>query len=1061
MEWVLGITDAPPSNKRWKNQQQQQPSWEDEQLTATSSHTFHDVVAKICETALPKRRRADDAGIDDHLWNLKITSWDQAVEQQRTNNGGRDSYLERLMLELDDSDDENAEDPSDDDDDSETRYRGGLLVAPREHRAMYEDDVDDELYQWVPSDEKLSRALLPVGHVMHFTYDFGTTTDLYLKVLHVRRPAVAGVVRTLVHYFVADDDKAQTRDLEAVPAYQLAPLQRIDAHYPHVARAFLGLAPPLFEKDNATSNQDGNDEEEEDEDEDDDWPLTIGSATLGLLSRVGNESDTTFATMENADCSADVFFASQPFDDMNEFWDVAEQAWTPRPRRGCANDDDDDDDDDLQRYSETVRHVYPARGAQADKAYEYMLEYSKSEHSQYGPKILFFRLTEENKHKKRVDFDFAKVFPKTNAQLQSGKFRWIKYKHGTLRVLVGRGSGYDHRDFGSHQVLRTWSNRNFTSLHELLCAVEASWVYQKRELDADTVLPEFDSFLGPSNPGPKEPVVLGKEEDAVVVTQCSDTKKFVTALAIAEAEEDNGKTVLYSGHADGTLTKWCLEENKQLWSQQIYPDGIRDFPHYNRHIGISVGGTAGVAGLIVRQNGTGGHLLYTWTDAYDGYPEQDWEARGPSKVKCWSGNDGRFVRSYDCDVGQADGTGEPAYPSISTVVFCRLWMGDRNAWVDSMIVGLHCLCQTIVWKSDYSNYDIEKAQRMGEGNILPFYEHSPNQRAMETWRGHSGIIRAMAVIPDRYLLSYTMRYGHGLPDAMILWSLKDPGVPLCRHDFWDPSKSLFKQNRTRLHSVVGISASGTNILFASEDGDRVALVTVQNAHGAPCLELQGYGNIGNRHPEDENFHGNLAMSGKYAVMSNEGFCDAWLFNIEGSASHEKLDRREGNSRDFDDDDDDDDEEVSKYRFGGREIAVGKVSFPLFGGNPPRRKKRKIGFGTLRPGNESDSGSESDFGGALWTMSKDDGLGEGGPVSLAMHGKWLVAGFSNGSVVRAPYLPAQFHSVENGAGSGGLVSCSRLQSDEWSCPVLESNNIEDEEEENQAVREGEGGGCCIQ
>ena len=91
-----------------------------------------------------------------------------------------------------------------------------------------------------------------------------------------------------------------------------------------------------------------------------------------------------------------------------------------------------------------------------------------------------------------------------------------------------------------------------------------------------------------------------------------------------------------------------------------------------------------------------------------------------------------------------------------------------------------------------------------------------------------------------------------------------------------------------------------------------------------------------------------------------------------------------------------------------------------------------------------SESDSDFeDGCLWTYGKEDELGEGGPVCLAISGKWLVAGFSNGSIVRASYLE-EFESdgIENGS-SNALVSCSCLPSDEWFCPVLESDDIDDE------------------
>ena len=831
MEWQLGITDSSP--RHWK---QREPCWDDEQLTATSSHTFQEMVAKLCESALAKRRGNHDSGIDEHLWNLKISSIERAIQR------------ENPMALLEDNENEDGDEEEDDsEDDSETNYRGGILVAPQQHRRQYQEEEDLYGYQFIPSSEKLSRALLPQGHVVQFTYDFGTTTELYLKVLRVRPVGV----QSLLGYFEATANvQAEAQDLEAVPAHHLPKEQQIDAYYPNFSKAFLGHYVPLQK-----SRSDSNDNDEDYHHPASSSSVAIGSVTLGLSSRVRSEKDTTFCSMENSDCSSDLFYSSQPFADMNEFFNVSEQAWTPR------SPEHDPDHLDRYRYSMVSRHVFPANDANANEAYEHLLQFSKSEQAQFGPKLLLFRLDDEEK-KKRVDFDFAKLFPKTHAQFQSGKFRWIKYKNGVLRVLVGRGAGHDNRDFGRNQVLRTWK-RNFSSLHELLCAVEASWVYHKKDLGVDAVIPGFDLDLGPSKPGPKEPPLLSKKEDGVVVATSNDTSKLVTTLAIAQ--EDDGTTVLYSGYADGTLTKWCLVQNRQIWSKQIYPDGTKEYPHVSC-IGIHLQGTAGVAGLVVRKSGKH-HLIYTWSDAYNGFPNKKWKSRGPSEVKCWRGRDGGYVRSYACDVGP-DENGEPARPSISTVVFCRLRIEDE--WVESMVVGLHCLCQTLVFDSDYSDFDIDEAQQVSEGNILPFYEHS-NGIAMETWRGHTGIVKAMAVIPDQYLLSYSMRHGHGLPDAMILWSLEEPGVPLVRHDLWDPSRSLFKQNLTRLHNVDGISVSGTSVLFACESGDRVAVVTVQNDdHGAPKLKLHGYGNIGNRYHEDSSFHGNMAMSGKYAVMSNEG-----------------------------------------------------------------------------------------------------------------------------------------------------------------------------------------------
>lgn len=89
-------------------------------------------------------------------------------------------------------------------------------------------------------------------------------------------------------------------------------------------------------------------------------------------------------------------------------------------------------------------------------------------------------------------------------------------------------------------------------------------------------------------------------------------------------------------------------------------------------------------------------------------------------------------------------------------------------------------------------------------------------------------------------------------------------------------------------------------------------------------------------------------------------------------------------------------------------------------------------------------------------SRDDLLGEGGPLVLTTRGKWLVAGFAYGGIVRAPLLPDQFdHSTSTERGSSdGLVSCSSLPSDEWFCPILESEGDSDEEEDSDDNEDSE-------
>ncbi|KAL3808064.1 hypothetical protein ACHAXA_007185 [Cyclostephanos tholiformis] len=75
--WTLGIVDSPP--RRWKKLE---PLWEDELLVASSSHTFLDVMTELCNTAI-KNRREYDHGIDEHMWNMKIISLEDAMNPTR------------------------------------------------------------------------------------------------------------------------------------------------------------------------------------------------------------------------------------------------------------------------------------------------------------------------------------------------------------------------------------------------------------------------------------------------------------------------------------------------------------------------------------------------------------------------------------------------------------------------------------------------------------------------------------------------------------------------------------------------------------------------------------------------------------------------------------------------------------------------------------------------------------------------------------------------------------------------------------------------------------------
>lgn len=273
------------------------------------------------------------------------------------------------------------------------------------------------------------------------------------------------------------------------------------------------------------------------------------------------------------------------------------------------------------------------------------------------------------------------------------------------------------------------------------------------------------------------------------------------------------------------------------------------------------------------------------------------------------------------------------------------------------------------------------------------------------------MIRAMAVVENKYLASFSIQNGAGSPDTMVLWSLEHAGVPLFRKDFLNLyTTNRLKQLQTRMRDIAGISVEGKHILLTDRYGDRIVPVTVEEENGEPSLELNGFASIGSSCSEDGGWHGKMAMShSKYSVVAMQISPTAWIFPIEGPSTHAKLDQRDGQCRKFKDEL----EESPQERRAAREIAVGKVAFPLWGGNKPKRKKRKgLSFDMMNIGDDSD----------------------GGPVQLAMRGRIVVAGFINGNLAKMQ-LPEQFEDVECSINSNHLACSSGLPSDEWDVPIL--------------------------
>ena len=180
--WTFGIFDGIVNGyrtapKTWKKRE---PKWENEQLTgASSSNTFLDVMTKLCNTAI-KDRREYDHEVYEHLWKWKIMSMEEAMNSDsRVPNFGNDNG--NVGKE------------------EEGGVSKAIIVCPQdeEHSGLEGDDYDSDgpSTKRVSSNNNLSKELLPVGAIVEVTYDYGTTTLLYLKVLSIKEESSPSVLK--------------------------------------------------------------------------------------------------------------------------------------------------------------------------------------------------------------------------------------------------------------------------------------------------------------------------------------------------------------------------------------------------------------------------------------------------------------------------------------------------------------------------------------------------------------------------------------------------------------------------------------------------------------------------------------------------------------------------------------------------------------------------------------------------------------------------------------------------------------------------------------------------
>lgn len=504
-------------------------------------------------------------------------------------------------------------------------------------------------------------------------------------------------------------------------------------------------------------------------------------------------------------------------------------------------------------------------------------------------------------------------------------------------------------------------------------------------IDTKSALRLYDSGIGQSDALPPKAPALRISEEAIMVSPPNDLPR-VTAVALTGS-------ILYTGHHDSSLRKWDLETNSVLWRVKVFRDWTPTEPKFTEMV-------TGIRGITIHEGEGGLHTLYTWSH----YIEDDtWKERKPAKIKVVNA-DGTLSHILSCKLGEDD-----SHPLISCITYGLC--AEGNNWKETLFVGLEASALVDNYETNFEDYDLEYAQDIAEGNILPI--DITTRQLLETWRGHQGSIRSLAVVTQKYVVSVSECPRTMFPESAILWDLKHRGIPLHRIDFY-PSQG--RCNYPPFSCVKGgIAVYGNNCLLGCEFGDVIVPIDVVDADSSPRLSTCGFANLGQRFNEESSFLGCMAGSGNLAAIANESSTDVYLFLIDTASSNPNLNRVMNKAFSAEKLNESD---MRLQALKARSMAAGIISFPLK--CRTKVKKRKATECGADSNETSDDNENSDWFG-------DD---SGGPECLALSGKWLVATFGNSGIMKSE-LPTSF--AVNGESIVQMRSSSR--------PAFENEEIE--------------------
>ena len=572
------------------------------------------------------------------------------------------------------------------------------------------------------------------------------------------------------------------------------------------------------------------------------------------------------------------------------------------------------------------------------------------------------------------------------------------------------------------QICREW-RCTFTSLHELMCAIEASWIVPgTADALGDTQL-EVDADFGPNMAPPAEPLAalapsgeaLKAEESMVLKGSSKDALKKNASVTAMTFAGPRGQW-LFTGFGNGHVSQWSVmpDENGAL-----EPRACNRMRTWSAHR-LQVSGMAG---------SPDGQKLFTFSLS--------------SVVRGWATATAEcvLVHRVTADVGGIE------THNINCLVLHELVPdeGEEHAGQRRLAftVGLDSCSEA--WAdmeedSDGELVEITVIEEEDDANLLSFDAEDGLELAQ--WKQHAFPVRGLAVVPGRFLVS-AAQWRQDAGGELIVWNMQRPGEVLRSLSPW------------RLRELCGLALHGTMLVCMMDYGHLLSIFDLEAVVSGGRTDVRGArrqlfeGQVehwqirAGRHlcngDDDEGLVAScLTGDSCHMAASNEELGTVTLFDLEQLKAAADNNDDDGDDDDDDDDYDDyDDDDENDYDDESDSQGLQRVT----GRKAPRFQRRMIHSLVPFP----------------TRPLKDRGYlrrVHGGPEVVAVRGSRVVAGYADGSVrmqlLSQPDSPAadegQGHPASFQLRSGSYPDCRDSESETDNSEFSGSSVRQDGEEE---------------